>query len=108
MNKEDLILECTCSSCPEQYDVCIESETNPIGYIRFRYGRLTCYPCDKEGNILWHEGPLVQWDSISPISELPEKIRPLILDSCKEAIASYYTIKDNLANADFIMKTLSL
>lgn len=30
----------TCSACPEQYNMYIEDETDPIGYFRIRHGYL--------------------------------------------------------------------
>jgi hypothetical protein len=40
---------CTCYGCPEQYDV-FDSSGNQVGYVRLRWGGLTCeYPdCGEE------------------------------------------------------------
>lgn len=39
-----LNFKCTCSACPEQYDV-LDNNENVVGYIRLRWGYLRCdYP----------------------------------------------------------------
>ncbi len=39
-----LNFKCTCSACPEQYDV-LDNNANVVGYIRLRWGYLRCdYP----------------------------------------------------------------
>ena len=44
MNIKGLNFKCTCSACPEQYDV-FDNSGNIVGYIRLRWGALTCeYP----------------------------------------------------------------
>ena len=46
-------LKCTCVMCPEQYDV-IDTKTNEsCGYIRLRWGELTCEYPDCSGIILY-------------------------------------------------------
>lgn len=44
MNINGLTFNQTCYACPEQYDV-FDSNGNQVGYVRLRYGSLTCtYP----------------------------------------------------------------
>lgn len=53
-------LECTCSACPEQYDVYKNGEA--VGYLRLRHGhfraeynRTIVYEADTEGDGLFEE-----------------------------------------------------
>ena len=44
MNIKGLDFYCTCSACPEQYDV-YDSNEKQVGYVRLRWGCLRCdYP----------------------------------------------------------------
>lgn len=44
MNIKGLNFKCTCSACPEQYDV-LDNNGSIVGYVRLRWGSLTCeYP----------------------------------------------------------------
>ena len=44
MNIKGLDFKCTCSACPEQYDV-FDNNKNIVGYVRLRWGGLSCkYP----------------------------------------------------------------
>lgn len=45
----------TCLGCPEQYDCYVDgSDDNLVGYVRLRWGRLTCTFPDVEGEDIFH------------------------------------------------------
>ena len=60
MNKDTLFVEfikglkfaCTCFGCPEQYDV-FDSNDNIVGYVRLRWGKLTCQYPDVDGELIY-------------------------------------------------------
>lgn len=80
-------LECTCSACPEQYNMFIND--TQVGYIRYRWGYLACRPCN-DGNIDWDK-TVFEWehpnDGMSGI--IPEDQRDTLLQQCKNVIAKY-------------------
>lgn len=43
---------CTCFACPEQYDV-YDENGNIVGYVRLRYGNLTCKYPDIGGELIY-------------------------------------------------------
>ena len=47
-----LNFKCTCSGCPEQYDV-FDSNDNIVGYVRLRWGGLTCEYPDVGGKLIY-------------------------------------------------------
>lgn len=47
-----LRLECTCESCPEQYDVYLDKEI--VGYIRIRWDVMLVYCPDVHGGSVYH------------------------------------------------------
>lgn len=47
-----LNFKCTCSACPEQYDV-FDNNENIVGYVRLRWGRLTCEYPDVDGELIY-------------------------------------------------------
>jgi hypothetical protein len=49
---KDLSFVQTCSACPEQYDV-FDKEGHQVGYIRFRWGHLTCEYPDCGGEVVY-------------------------------------------------------
>jgi hypothetical protein len=49
---KDLHFVLTCASCPEQYDV-FDAEGNQVGYVRFRWGHLTCEYPDCGGEVVY-------------------------------------------------------
>ena len=49
---KDLIFVQTCSSCPEQYDV-FDFKGNQVGYVRLRFGCLTCEYPDCGGEMVY-------------------------------------------------------
>lgn len=44
----------TCICCPEQYDV-MDSRNNLVGYVRLRYGHLSCSYPDVKGEYVYLE-----------------------------------------------------
>ena len=68
MNKYTLYVEfikglkfaCTCSGCPEQYDV-FDSNDNIVGYVRLRYGALTCQYPDIGGELIYEASVGDDW-----------------------------------------------
>jgi hypothetical protein len=44
----------TCSACPEQYDV-KDERGNMVGYVRLRYGGLTCEYPDVGGELIYSQ-----------------------------------------------------
>lgn len=47
---------CTCDACPEQYDVIYTSQDKNsyiVGYVRLRYGKLTCEFPDVGGKLIY-------------------------------------------------------
>lgn len=42
----------TCSACPEQYDV-KDEQGNMVGYVRLRYGGLTCEYPNVNGEVIF-------------------------------------------------------
>jgi hypothetical protein len=55
MNINGLNFKCTCSSCPEQYDV-FDGNGNIVGYVRLRWGSLRCEYPDVGGEVIYHAG----------------------------------------------------
>ena len=53
MNIKGLDFICTCSACPEQYDV-FDSGENIVGYVRLRYGGLSCEYPDVGGEEIYY------------------------------------------------------
>lgn len=55
----DLLFIGTCGACPEQYDVVYKSADDilyQVGYVRLRYGKLSCAFTDVGGEIIYrHE-----------------------------------------------------
>lgn len=47
-----LNFKCTCSACPEQYDV-FDNNENIVGYVRLRWGGLTCEYPDVGGKLIY-------------------------------------------------------
>lgn len=55
MNIQDLNFIKTCDVCPEQYDIRLDDGTL-VGYVRFRWGTVECYPADiRTGEIKWNK-----------------------------------------------------
>lgn len=52
MDIKGLNFKCTCSACPEQYDV-FNSDENIVGYVRLRWGALTCEYPDVGGEVIY-------------------------------------------------------
>lgn len=52
MNIKGLNFKCTCFACPEQYDV-FDNDENIVGYIRLRWGNLTCEYPDVGGELIY-------------------------------------------------------
>lgn len=84
---DNIRLECTCSACPEQYNMFIDDTY--VGYIRYRWGYLACHPCN-EDTIEWNK-TVFEWqhpdDGWSGI--IPEDQRDTLLQQCKNAIAKH-------------------
>lgn len=80
-------LECTCIACPEQYDMFIND--TQVGYIRYRWGYLTCHPCN-DGNIDWNKTAF-EWEHLNDgwSGIIPDDQRDTLLQQCKNAIAKY-------------------
>lgn len=53
MDIKGLNFKCTCSACPEQYDV-FNSDENIVGYVRLRWGALTCEYPDVGGEEIYY------------------------------------------------------
>lgn len=53
MNIKGLEFYLTCSACPEQYDV-EDKDGNMVGYVRLRWGSLTCEYPDVSGEYIYH------------------------------------------------------
>ncbi len=53
MRIKGLNFSCTCSACPEQYDV-FDDNGKQVGYVRLRYGGLTCEYPDVGGEYIYH------------------------------------------------------
>lgn len=53
MNIKGLTFKCTCSACPEQYDV-FDGDGKIVGYIRLRWGGLRCDYPDYDGETIYH------------------------------------------------------
>lgn len=53
MNIKNLEFYLTCSACPEQYDV-EDKDGNMVGYVRLRWGELTCEYPDVGGEYIYH------------------------------------------------------
>lgn len=49
---KNLIFIKTCGACPEQYDVMTE-DNNIVGYVRLRFGALTCEYPDVGGEMIY-------------------------------------------------------
>ena len=47
-----LNFKCTCSACPEQYNV-FDNNENIVGYVRLRWGGLTCKYPDVGGKLIY-------------------------------------------------------
>ena len=47
-----LFFKCTCGACPEQYDV-LNDDNEIVGYVRLRYGWLTCEYPDVGGECIY-------------------------------------------------------
>ena len=52
VNIKGLNFICTCSASPEQYDV-LDSNKNIVGYVRLRWGVLTCEYPDIDGELIY-------------------------------------------------------
>lgn len=52
MKIKGLDFKCTCSICPEQYDV-FDDNGNIVGYVRLRWGYLTCEYPDVGGEYIY-------------------------------------------------------
>ena len=52
MELNGLIFECTCSACPEQYDV-YDQNHQKVGYVRLRWGCVTCEVPDVFGELIY-------------------------------------------------------
>lgn len=48
-----LDFRCTCDACPEQYDV-YDNNNNIVGYVRLRFGSLTCDYPDVNGKEIYY------------------------------------------------------
>ena len=59
---------CTCQACPEQYDV-IDNTGNMVGYVRLRFGRLTCDYPDVGGEKIYCANIGNEWCGIFPDDE---------------------------------------
>lgn len=86
MNIEDIILDLTCSACPEQYDA-LDKDGNCIAYLRLRHGAFTVECPDVGGECVYHANP--QGDGIFEDDE-----REMYLDAAKQAIVQYYLRKN--------------
>ncbi len=54
-NKNGLSIRCTCSACPEQYDVTLDLVQ--VGYIRLRHGHLTVNFPNVTGEVIYESFP---------------------------------------------------
>lgn len=52
MNIKGLEFILTCGACPEQYDV-FDNNGNMVGYVRLRWGELTCEYPDVGGDVIY-------------------------------------------------------
>ena len=59
MNIKGLNFVCTCSICPEQYEVFDCS--GMVGYVRLRWGELTCDYPDIDGETVYHANIGNEW-----------------------------------------------
>ena len=55
MNIKGLTFKCTCSACPEQYDI-FDCDGKIVGYVRLRWGGLRCDYPDYGGETIYHAG----------------------------------------------------
>lgn len=80
ITKDDLTFDKTCFCCPEQYDV--NYKGTPAGYIRLRWGHLTCEYPDVGGKLIYEaeigDGWTGEFEN--------EEQRQFHLDNCAEAI----------------------
>lgn len=53
MNIKRLNFVKTCNACPEQYDV-YDKDHNIVGYVRLRWGVLSCEYPDVNGEVIYH------------------------------------------------------
>ena len=53
MNIKGLTFKCTCCACPEQYDV-FDDNNNIVGYVRLRWGGLSCEYPDVGGKKIYY------------------------------------------------------
>ena len=53
MEIKGLNFNCTCGCCPEQYDV-YDKNGDIVGYVRLRYGNLTCEYPNVFGECIYH------------------------------------------------------
>ena len=93
----NFIFKCTCAICPEQYDVYVNDETTPCGYVRLRHGNLTAsyknnlvYSSDVHGDGCF-EDTNERHDHLQAISEIFARER------CEENNIDYYETDDNIS-----------
>ena len=87
---DEFELKCTCYAYPEQYDVFKEKEQ--IGYIRIRYGKLSCRIPDHNGKSVYN----FVFNDIWKGEFYDEKERKLYLNECVDAIKN--TLKWNIVS----------
>lgn len=91
MKFEDLTCVCTCSACPEQYDVLYKGQI--VGYIRYRYGYFRVNPMFNDSidfETIVYDASV--GDSMSGI--LPSDERDNLLNQAKKALVKYYANKE--------------
>ena len=50
---DGLVFVRTCYACPEQYDVVLQETGEQVGYVRLRWGNLTCEYPDVGGTVIY-------------------------------------------------------
>ena len=60
MEIKGLNFKCTCCLCPEQYDV-FDSNGYIVGYVRLRYGNLTCDYPNVDGKCIYYASVGDNW-----------------------------------------------
>lgn len=77
-----------CGACPEQYDVYNENQ-NIVGYVRLRWGVLSCEYPDVNGEVIYHanvgDGWTESFDSQEDRNYYLNAIANLILDKIKQS-----------------------
>lgn len=75
----------TCSACPEQYNV-KDEQGNMVGYVRLRYGGLTCEYPDVGGELIYSQYFDNDWMRCFESDEQCESYLSIIADKILEKI----------------------